>query len=354
METSCNCHCGSVGSECKETLSALCEPVVHEPEDLAEYAPGERKWDTHKLEAVRVEAIYAGHEDFSRRAERMHRCAENLHYAWVRPKDAVELRFKLKSTWFCRVRLCPICQWRRSQMWYARFLNALPGIEERFKPSGVSFIYLTATVRNPPVEDLRSTLKDMGKAWMRFTHRIEFARILGWIRTTEVTYSDKPSAGSAHPHFHVLMMVRNSWFQNHYVTQQRWQRAWKKSNRLEYNPQLRVNKVWSRAGELEKAVLETFKYSVKPSDAIRQPDWFVTLSRQIDRLRFVNSGGVLKDVLKEREKEKQEDLLQAKGLEGPEEEQRLVSFAWKWVDGRYKRVRWGVEELGNNRGFGHG
>ena len=54
------------------------------------------------------------------------------------------------------------------------------------------FIFLTLTVKNPHITDLRSQLDIMNKAWKKLTKRKEFGIVDGWIRTTEVTRPKLP------------------------------------------------------------------------------------------------------------------------------------------------------------------
>ncbi|MEL6118032.1 protein rep, partial [Photobacterium sp. SP02] len=89
------------------------------------------------------------------------------------------------------------------------------------------------TVRNCPIGDLRSTLQAMNSAWQRLKDRKEFRPVLGWVRTTEVTRGED---GSAHPHFHALLMVPPSWFTTHYVKHSRWVELWADVMRLDYLP----------------------------------------------------------------------------------------------------------------------
>ncbi|MBE3060871.1 protein rep, partial [Klebsiella pneumoniae] len=65
-------------------------------------------------------------------------------------------------------------------------------------------MFLTLTVRNCAIEELGETLSRMDTAFQRLKDRKEFRPVQGGIRTTEVT---RGSDGSAHPHFHTLMMV---------------------------------------------------------------------------------------------------------------------------------------------------
>ena len=42
------------------------------------------------------------------------------------------------------------------------------------------------------------------------------------------------------------------------------------------------------------AVSETLKYSQKPADMTEDPEWFLELTRQTFKRRFVATGGALK------------------------------------------------------------
>ena len=218
-------------------------------------------------------------------------------------------------------------------MWFARFTKALDKVLNE-NPSSVSFIFLTITVRNCEVIDLRSTLKTMGESWRRFIVRKEFANIQGWIRTTEVTYGQ---GGTAHPHYHVLLMVRNSWFKKSYVSQASWLQAWKESARLDYEPIVDVRKV---KGDVRAAAAETLKYAVKPQDAITNPGWFLELTRQIKKLRFIGAGGVFKDAFREEDESQQELLLMdEKDPDEQVEHGPRVPFGWEKRVQHYKRLK---------------
>jgi len=220
-------------------------------------------------------------------------------------------------------------------MWQARFLKALPAIEAAY-PSA-RWLFLTLTVRNCPIIELRHTIQSMNKAWHRLIKRQEFSVIQGWIRTTEVTRSKDDSA---HPHFHVLMMVKPSYFGKNYVTQRRWAELWQDCARLDYTPIVHVKAVKPKLGvgsldqlPLRRAISETLKYSVKPQDM--SDDWLIQLTRQVYHLRFIASGGILKNVLREGE-EKEEDLLLADDPDGSSDASEPdVYFRWNRTIRRY-------------------
>lgn len=202
---------------------------------------------------------------------------------------------------------------------------------------------MTLTVRNCVIADLGNTLTVMNNAFKKLTKRKEFKPVFGWVRTTEVT---RGSDGSAHPHFHTLMMVPSSWFTRDYVKHSRWVELWGDCLRVNYAPNVNIKTVKPKSvGEgksetisesLQDAVAETLKYSVKPSDMISDPEWFLELTRQVFKRRFVATGGVLKDILKLTE-ESNEDLALADGIVDGEDDGSSIAFSWGSEERRYKR-----------------
>ena len=320
------------------------ELAIAEPEYLSECSPKDRPWDQHRSQADQVATIYLNAQDsrwFSRLGERVGMCSQVLGFAWSPEKDGSGvLTLKLRQAWFCRVRHCPVCQWRRSKMWMARFLQATPGVVAQYP--NARFIFLTLTRKNMPITELRGALREMSRAWGRLTKRKEFAGVLGWIRAAEVTRAED---GSAHPHYHALLMVSADYFRRpeKYVTQAAWTAIWRDSLRLEYDPIVHVTAVKSKraasgdgspSAALMHAARETLKYAVKPADMTAAPEWFLELTQQLHKLRFIASGGVLKDLLREND-ETNDDLLVLG--EGETEEGSRLFFHWWRPVRRYKR-----------------
>ena len=92
----------------------------------------------------------------------------------------------------------------------------------------------------------------------------------------------------------------------------------------------------SRRAALRRAAAETLKYAVKPSDMTADPAWFLELTRQVHKLHFIATGGLLKDVLKEGQ-ESDADLALTDG-DGQDDGSR-VGFNWRPSDRRYRRYR---------------
>ena len=311
--------------------------ALTEPEFLSDCSPRDKPWDVHKAQAVQVSQIFnsASGDRLRRWAARVGKCAEWLVYAWGQSRnDPGEFALKLQQAHFCHVRLCPICQWRRSMMYLARFLEALPKLTAE-NPSA-RWLFLTLTCRNMPVEDLRASLASMNKAWDRLAKKKAFDVVRGWVRTTEVTRSDQ---GLAHPHFHVLLMVNANYFGKNYITQAAWAEMWRHGLKVDYTPVVDIRVVKPKAGndELAAAVRETLKYAVKPSDMTTNADWFLELTRQLHKLRFIATGGLLKNILRESEETQEDLLLAGEGEVELEDEGKPVSFDYAHQVKRYRR-----------------
>ena len=334
----------SVGAGDLLTLPRGEEQVKQEQQSeeyLSDLSPRYKLWDVHRAEADEVQLAYSGGPSRHQRyAVRVEHCSQVLEFARDLPKASGKQKYKLKNAWFCRVRHCPVCQWRRSLMWQAKVYRALPQLLRDFPDT--RFLFMTLTIRNCEVKDLRATLINMAKAWKRMTElRCWPAR--GWVRAVEITRSQKDR--TAHPHYHCLLMVPPAYFQGDYLKQRQWATLWKQCLRIDYWPIVdiraikldlvqtsqRVNKPPARMWE---AVAEVLKYAVKPSDMIRDHEWFRGLVDQTHKIRGVAIGGILKRYIKERERE---SLTREPGEE-PEVSGEQLFFGWKKDVRRYRRV----------------
>lgn len=284
---------------------------------LSDVSDKDSIWDNQRAKTATVGDIYGYNPEFERYHDRMTDCSTFLSYGFN--DDGI----KLKHANFCRVRHCPVCQWRRSLLWKSNMYVAYEEIQKQY-PKG-RWLFLTLTVRNCEIGKLRQTLQHMNKSWDRLVKRKAFYSVVdGWIRTTEVTRPKKkknkktdpdvicPITGNthAHPHFHVMLFVKPSYFSTGYISQKRWSELWQDVLRVDYMPivDIRTVKPNKKKGQtqedaIKSAVMETLKYSVKPDDMIgdgskRANDWFYELTKQTFKLRFVASGGVLKNALK--------------------------------------------------------
>lgn len=318
----------SVESDSEVCASSIApEPKTSNQEApaLSELSPQDKPWDKHRSFADKVEDFYRGSE-FRGYGARIHYCSELLEFG-LALQDDDSLKLKLRAARFCRVRHCPVCQWRRSLMWKAKAYKVLPKIVDAFPAH--RWLFLTLTQKNGQITELRETLKQMNRGFQRLVQLKAFPAE-GWLRSTEVT---RGRDGSAHPHFHCLLLVPSSYFGKGYVKQSQWVEMWRKSMRLDYNPILDVQAV-KQGDQPMQLVPELLKYCTKESDMVKDREWFLELTRQMHKMRSIATGGVLKEYLRELEEEP-EDLIGESELPEAQDEAALY-FGWKREEKKYR------------------
>lgn len=307
---------------------------------LSDLSPKDKSWDSHRAIADQVEHLYSQTE-FARYAERMNQCSQLLEFAF-KGDDAGLVAIKLQSARFCRVRFCPVCQWRRSLMWRARFFKVMPQILEAY-PSA-RFIFLTLTVKNCELNELKKTLAWMNKAWKLLTMRKEFPA-LGFIKAVEVTRASHNN--TAHPHFHAILMVNEGYFKRGYLSQVKWTELWQSCLKVDYTPIVNAkaikppkNLAKYENSTLDSAIIvslcETLKYSVKESDLTFDAKWLEELTTQLHKTRAISVGGVFKQYLSE---EEPEDLIHTDLVDDSPaiDDDPRVWFGWREMVKRYKK-----------------
>ena len=163
-------------------MNQSCHDFDSEINFLSELSPSEISWDQHRATAEDLAVLYNRDLDFIKYADRINGCSGYLKFG----VDADQGKLVLKEVWFCRVRHCPVCQWRRSLKMRAMMYQNIENIIQQY-PSH-RWVFLTLTVKNPHVTDLRSTLNEMNKGWKRLIQSKRFDNVVdGFIRTTEVT-----------------------------------------------------------------------------------------------------------------------------------------------------------------------
>lgn len=359
---------------------------------LTKLSPKDQKFDDHKGASVKVAKLFGldGNKglkgfisgsrviEFVRYESRISECGTWLKF-WQTTDD-----FKLINARFCKVPYCPMCQFRRSLKWRAKFLGALPNIQAQYPTH--KWIFLTLTVKNCQIQNLRETIKGMNTAWARLSKLVNFP-LDGAIKSLEITriwdwydgdhnflgrhgvtwwYRQKDAdkhlwiaepTDEVHPHFHILGMVQASYFTGRgYIKQEQWSEMWRQSLRIDYDPIVHIERVKSKKGKniiptleeigekeiqnfddgMIKGLCETLKYTVKEQDLLGtfckdediNSDWLKELTEQLYLLRRVEYRGVLKEFGKEVEKSLENliDIEEEKEKEVPEEGKEITAF----------------------------
>lgn len=278
-----------------------------------------RDWRGKKVRSSLMAAHYEGLEKrtgapyYGKKAEKVCDCAECL--AFRRDKETGRLR--LYQAYFCKVRLCPMCAWRRSLK--IAYHNKLI-VEEANRQYKPAWIFLTLTVKNVEGDHLKQTITDMMQGFRKlFQYKKVKSGTLGFFRALEITKNHEEN--TYHPHFHVLIPVKRSYFTGKsYIKQAEWTSLWKRAMKLDYTPIVHVQRVKGKKGidaeaiekevreamEEQKAILEISKYPIKDTDVIRgnevteeNLDTVYYLDGALASRRLIGYGGILKEIHQE-------------------------------------------------------
>ena len=198
---------------------------------------------------------------------------------------------RLTAARVCNHRLCPFCEWRRTRVWRKRLLEGVGALQSDHPK--LTPLMLTLTTRSEPLEALRGQVQEMQKAWHRLTKIRSFPTAF-WFRRLEITVSaNSGSMYMAHPHFHVLLFVRPSYFSTGYISQLKWQQMWQMAARLDYPPVIDVRRAYKRStsgsrdlSDVQASTLEACKYATKASSLLELGPALPEFSSQVKGLRY--------------------------------------------------------------------
>ena len=258
----------------------------------------ETKFTEHKLQTndIIFKFLETG---FKTEFEKIKQCGNYLEFALKENQITKENKKKLAGANFCKNRFCPVCSWRRTRNITGQLKEAFTAIQEKEK---IATLFLTLTVNNPDVKDLKDTIAKMNKAFKRMSETKRFKNaILGYFKSIEIL-GDKTPKGQAHPHFHILLVVKESYFKkSDYINQKEFLQMWRDATRNQNITQVDVRRIKSKNenfSDIDSAIAETVKYSVKHSDLCKRTNEdFYYLYTQTKNLRFISAGGILKDHL---------------------------------------------------------
>lgn len=271
------------------------------------------------------------------KAQTVRTCGNVLEFR----READGKHMRLFRAFFCKDRLCAMCQWRRQLKVTYQMRKTIE--KALIEYPGSRFLFLTLTVKNVKGDDLRKTLQAMNKG---FRNMIRWKKVsvdlLGFVRSAEVTVNKKTMM--YHPHLHILLMVRPSYFKGgHYFNHKQWQAMWKKAMKLDYDPMVNIQVIKPNAKRQDgqtilSAVAEVGKYQVKPTTyltADKPQDALIikTLEEQLRNSRMVTYGLALKKINKELFKDDDAnsdnaDLVNVDDGNGIETTAEIVTATW--------------------------
>lgn len=270
-----------------------------------------------------------------KKAYNVKQCGNVLEF---KPTD--EGYLKLHKTWFCKSKLCPVCNWRRAMK---NSYQAQKVIEEVVKEKPKArWLFLTLSTRNAiDGYTLEQSLKDLTKAFDRLSRYKKVSKnLVGFLRSTEVTVNKND--GSYNQHMHVLLCVESAYFRKkeNYIIQKEWVDLWQKALQVDYRPVANIKAIKpNQKGDkdIQAAIKETSKYSVKSSDFLtsnqeKNQEIVKDLEQGLYRKRMLSYGGLLKQKHKILNLDDSEEgnLINTSDEKTTEEEQKAHSIMAIW------------------------
>lgn len=287
-----------------------------------------RPWRIHHREGLLLADVYLamsetgaeGAAKWAEKARRLEQCA-----SWTEFQRLPNGGLRLHDTSFCRVRLCPMCQWRRSLKLGAQVRQVVERANaEHITETGAPWRWLlvTFTVKNVEGVDLGREIDRLHKAVNNMAKSKAWSgAVKGWLRATEVTHNTNQkstSYDSYHPHLHMLLCVNSSYFKGKgYLTQKAWSALWAHYAGTDYTPVVDVRTIkpegggrlsdlpaGEQAAAMGKACAEVSKYAAKPGDYLIPSDWALSmqtvqvLDAMLNKRRMTAWGGCLKEIAK--------------------------------------------------------
>lgn len=224
---------------------------------------------------------------------------------------------------YCRERLCPLCQYKRSLKIKKMTMDIANRVEE-VNP-GLNYLLLTLTVRNCYGDELSKTIDKLLNAWKFLTDkRKRFKKIaLGYVRTLEVTYN--VARHDYHPHLHIILAVPGDYFENPklYLSHNEIAEHWRTAIDINYKPiidvraitpsgqrvlidetaeltdDIIIQKLTKRELEYNHAISEVCKYAVKFNYDAAPGVALKTLYESLYGRRLIGYGGIFRSAKRE-------------------------------------------------------
>ena len=163
----------------------------------------ERPWREKKLSNIKYHELL--HIMEIKKSERVKECGTVLHF-----KADEDKKLKLYQAWFCKSRLCSLCNWRKAMKHGYQSKKIVSEVIKR-KPKS-RWLFLTLTVKNVyDGEDLAESLSAMSEGFRRMmAYKKVKKNLIGFMRATEVTVNQTDN--SYNQHMHVLLCVESTYF----------------------------------------------------------------------------------------------------------------------------------------------
>jgi len=219
--------------------------------DIKEGSAKPIDWKRRKMVSLRLAHAYK--RIGNPKAGRMFECGGYLEFK----RFNIDNSLRLKTGYFCQVRLCPLCNWRRSRKMFAQISKIMADMEN------YEYVFLTLTCLSVEGADLDNEINKLFKAFKLLCLRKRFKdAVHGWVKCFEVTFNWAKM--EYHPHFHCVLAVKEAYFTSDlYIKQDEWCQLWRECMDVDYIPVVDVRKLEASEKGSGKEVAEVAKYAVK-------------------------------------------------------------------------------------------
>lgn len=229
-------------------------------------------WHEKKYQALQIAKAYdhlsKTDPEFKAKAYKISRCGTLLEFRrYLEACELIEIgELRLDRANFCRLRGCPMCDWRRSLKIYgqtSQIMDKLEGLKYRF-------LFVTMSFRNCDGAQMRHEIKRLFRAFVKLLDRKKVKKqVKGAMRTLEVTHNLDIASdfyNTFNLHLHGIFVVKPSYFKgNNWIKQPEWQDIWKEVGKVAYDPHFHIKAVKPKD---KGAIREVSKYSTKPNDIL--------------------------------------------------------------------------------------
>ena len=331
-------HCLILGQVKDKRKSVVVDELFQEIQSV--YVP--KKMDSVFLSDI-YNRLHQEYEEYSgiyysEKAKRVLDCGSFLMFEVNRNGER-----KLIKANSCRVRLCPMCMWRRSLKVYR---EARIVYDELVKEKGSRFLVLTLTQPNVCGDVLKEELDKIFYAFKRLMQLKDIKKIcLGFMRSLEVTYNK--DTNTYHPHIHCLIHTTRQLYSGvNYITHEEYMKKWIYLLGLDCSfLDVDIRPFREKKGQEGRGISEFCKYSVKPCDYLYRDDIELTkkvinvLDDKIANRRLLSYGGTFRQARKKFFFSDNDDILDDDGIIIDDVDDGYIElYRWHFGEGNYRRV----------------
>lgn len=224
---------------------------------------------------------------YTRKYERLEQCSTYLEFR----REKSTKKYKLINTNLCRVRLCPLCAYKRSLSVYHNTADIINYINAKYSRS--KYLFLTLTIKNVPGSELSNAIDDLTRGWQNMSKQKRIKNVvLGTVRSLEITYNKR--SNTYHPHLHVLIHTTNDLYSGrNYISQAEFSDRWKSAAGIDYQPVVDVRRLRHNSG---REIAEIAKYSVKPLEWDKCAESvIITLDEVLHKRHLLSLSGTMRE-----------------------------------------------------------